>query len=131
MIFLQYVPDLSLQFNIEVIFTLAFSVFFSGNRERLEFSNSVQYVYLEVLLLVGLVGLAQDEVVVDLLDERLVVVDAQLSKEGFPHLNLQQGHNKKKKSLSVLYSKMSQLAVKVIAGQPSLDLDKNIIGTIF
>ena len=128
MIFLQYVPDFSLQFNIEVIFTLAFSVFFSGNRERLEFSNSVQY--LEVLLLVGLVGLAQDEVVVDLLDERLVVVDAQLSKEGFPHLNLQQGHNKKK-SLSVLYSKMSQLAVKVIAGQPSLDLDKNIIGTIF
>ena len=121
-------PDFSLQFNIEVIFTLAFSVFFSGNRERLEFSNSVQY--LEVLLLVGLVGLAQDEVVVDLLDERLVVVDAQLSKEGFPHLNLQQGHNKKK-SLSVLYSKMSQLAVKVIAGQPSLDLDKNIIGTIF
>ena len=131
MIFLQYVPDFSLQFNIEVIFTLAFSVFFSGNRERLEFSNSVQYVYLEVLLLVGLVGLAQDEVVVDLLDERFVVVDAQLSKEGFPHLNLQQGHNKKKKSLSVLYSKMSQLAVKVIAGQPSLDLDKNIIGTIF
>ena len=93
MIFLQYVPDFSLQFNIEVIFTLAFSVFFSGNRERLEFSNSVQYVYLEVLLLVGLVGLAQDEVVVDLLDEGLVVVDAQLSKEGFPHLNLQQGHN--------------------------------------
>ena len=87
MIFLQYVPDFSLQFNIEVIFTLAFSVFFSGNRERLEFSNSVQY--LEVLLLVGLVGLAQDEVVVDLLDEGLVVVDAQLSKEGFPHLNLQ------------------------------------------
>ena len=118
-----------MQFNVEVIFTFAFSVFFSGNRERLEFSNSVQY--LEVLLLVGLVGLAQDEVVVDLLDERFVVVDAQLSKEGFPHLNLQQGHNKKKNSLSVLYSKMSQLAVKVIAGQPSLDLDKNIIGTIF
>ena len=53
------------------------------------------------------------------------------AKKDFRTLIYNKGTIKKKKSLSVLYSKMSQLAVKVIAGQPSLDLDKNIIGTIF